>query len=248
MKIVDPHARMMSPLNPMIPFTRQDGIGMLRRVEYCARVSHRSEDAIGPDSWERFLRSVVVGHGDWSVVEHEKVTCEFLVDRGITHEIVRHRIGSYTQESTRFVNYQKSGGEARFVVPLGIVENPKSLEEFATFDEYVAYTNWPEHRAWATWRRSVATAEGAYMSLCAEGVKPQIARSVLPNALASKIVVTYNLRTWRHFFVMRTCAEAHPQMRQVVDPLLAEFQAKVPILYEDIEPGERQAEAMRRAR
>ena len=245
MKIVEPYAKMLSPTDgypwnynsdeprPNSPFECADGVAMLRRIEYYARVSHASEDKITPDSYDRFLRSVVLQHGDMSVIEHEKVTCEFLVDRGITHEIVRHRIGSYTQESTRFVNYQKCGGEAKFIRPDGMVVMGLTGHQFP--DEGV-------------WDEAVEACERAYMILCSNGTKPQIARSVLPNALASKIIVTYNLRSWRHFFIMRTSAEAHPQMRQVCDPLLREFQEKIPILYEDIEPGQRQAEAMRRLR
>lgn len=227
MKIVEPYAKMLSGIgsNPTYSFMEEEGVMLLRRVEYAARVSHGSEDAITADSYDRFLRSVVLGHGDWSVTEHEKVTCEFLVDRGITHEIVRHRIGSYTQESTRFINYQKKGGEAKFIRP--------------DLNEQEQYENWHE---------AILVCEKMYMSMIANGVKPQIARGVLPNSLASKIVMTYNLRNWRHFFIMRTCAQAHPQMRQVTDPLLAEFKEKIPILYEDITPGEQQSAAMARAR
>jgi thymidylate synthase (FAD) len=144
------------------------------------------------------------------------------VDRGITHEWVRHRIGAYTQESTRFVNYGKEGQEARFIFP--DVDND--------------------------WQRGVLgqvleEATRTYKALLVDGLPPQIARSVLPNALASRLIVTYNLRSWRHFLIMRTSREAHPQMKQVTVPLLGEFQSKIPILFEDIQPGMRQAEAMR---
>lgn len=234
MKVVEPYAKMLSDIclddENAGQFSLGEGILKLKRVEYCARVSHASEDKMTTDSYDRFLRSVVLQHGDMSVIEHEKVTCEFLVDRGITHEIVRHRIGSYTQESTRFVNYQKRGGEAKFIKPVEIIE---------THDEDGTPCDWYE---------AVDQCEQSYMLMCQNGIKPQIARSVLPNALASKIIVTYNLRSWRHFFIMRTSAQAHPQMRQVCDPLLAEFKAKIPILYEDIEAGQQQAEAMRKLR
>ena len=236
MRIVEPYAKMLAPGVPpagiahfeITPFTAADGIGMLRRVEYYARVSHASEESITANSYDRFLRSVVLNHGDMSVIEHEKVTCEFLVDRGITHEIVRHRIGSYTQESTRFVNYQKKGGEAKFIQPVEMDGRDSDVQ--------------------GEWCAAIAKCEDVYMELTRKYVKPQIARSVLPNALASKIIVTYNLRSWRHFFIMRTSAEAHPQMRQVCDPLLREFQRNIPIFYEDIEPGQRQAEAMKKLR
>lgn len=230
MKIVEPYAKMLNCWDLEIPeFRKPDGIQMLRRIEYYARVSHASEDKMTFHSYDRFLRSVVLQHGDMSVIEHEKVTCEFLVDRGITHELVRHRIGSYTQESTRFVNYQKRGGEAKFICPFDV-----GTPAFNTM--------------FAQWHDVMRECEISYMRLLEFGASPQVARSVLPNALASKIIVTYNLRSWRHFFIMRTSLEAHPQMRQVCDPLLREFQEKIPILYEDITPGERQADAMRRLR
>lgn len=230
MKIVEPYAKMLSATpGPGFadrgPFTHLEGVALLRNIEYCARVSHASEERMTDTSWDRFLRSVIQTHGDWSVAEHEKVTCEFLVDRGITHEIVRHRLASYTQESTRFVNYQKKGGEAKFIKP------------------YLSSGLDP-----ISWEEAIIVAERSYMDMVAAGVKPQIARSVFPNALASKLVMTMNLRAWRHFFVMRTSAQAHPQMREVTDPLLAEFQRTIPILYEDIVPGMQQAEAMRLAR
>ncbi len=249
MQIVTPYAKMLSPttgnagtiVEPDLPFMLSHGLGMLRRIEYAARVSHGSEDKITSESYDRFLRSVVLQHGDWSVVEHEKVTCEFLVDRGITHEIVRHRLASYTQESTRFINYQKKGGEAKFVMPEFQVPTPANCPENMSPNDALEFVK-------RSWFKSVGVAEEEYMTLINNGIKPQIARSVLPNALASKIIMTMNLRAWRHFFIMRTSAQTHPQMRQVTEPLLAEFQRNIPILYEDIMPGGQQSEMMKLAR
>lgn len=234
MQIVEPYAFMLGPNQPPGPaltaeewgmsaaFNEKDGEMMMRRIEYSTRVSHRSEDSITPDSWRRLIQSTVMEHGDLSVIEHEKVTVEALVDRGITHEWVRHRMGSYTQESTRFVNYQKKGGEAKMVQP-----------QFETsFQRDI-------------WANAMMASEQAYMRLLEAGCKPQIARSVFPTGLASKIIVTYNLRSWRHFFIMRTSAEAHPQMKQVTIPLLTDFKRCIPILFDDIIPGERQATLMR---
>jgi thymidylate synthase (FAD) len=224
MQLVEPYAKILN-----VPDLAA-GIRLLRNVEYYARVSHRSEESATDDSWERFIRAVVLGHGDFSVIEHEVVNVEMLVDRGITHEIVRHRLASYTQESTRFVNYQKKGGEAKFVCP---------FTDDGTLDSYDCAEQW---------KLAMQMAEKSYMYMIDRGVKPQIARSVFPNALASKIICTMNLRTWRHFFLMRTSAEAHPQMKQVTVPLLAQFQQRIPVLYEDIVPGNRQIENMRLAR
>lgn len=219
MKIIKPYAKIMDVE------TRDDGIKLLKKIEWCARVSHRSEEAQGENSWERFIMAVVLQHGDWSVVEHAVVTCDMYVDMGITHEIVRHRLFSYTQESTRFVNYEKKMVPA-FVQPAE-VDNP------------VKFTAWKE---------SIDQAERSYQAMITAGCKPQIARSVFPNALASRIIVTGNLRNWRHFLIMRTTLEAHPQMREVTIPLLADFKVRIPILFDDIEPMEKQATGMKRMR
>src|SRR5688572_20692583 len=124
MQIVKPYAFMMHPdkpprtgESPHRPFTLEHGMAILYCIEYITRISHRSEDLINEKSYDRLLRSVVLQHGDMSVIEHAKVSVEAVVDRGITHEWVRHRVGSYTQESTRFVNYQKKFGEIRVIQP-----------------------------------------------------------------------------------------------------------------------------------
>jgi thymidylate synthase (FAD) len=222
MNIIKPYAKLLpQPGWTEVEFTESMGATLLRHIEWCARISHRSEEA-EPDT-ERFLRSVVLNHGDWSVVEHASVSCDFYVDRGITHEIVRHRLFSFTQESTRFVNYEKK-------IPPSFVVPP-----MCTASKIV-------------WDRHIDDCEQAYRALLASGEPPQIARSVFPNALASRIIITGNLRNWRHFLLMRTTKEAHPQMRQVTIPLLQEFQEKIPIFYEDIEPMAKQADNIRKGR
>ena len=248
MKIVRPYAKIMEP---------EQLADSLRRIEYAARVSHRSEDGQTDESAERFIRAVVLQHGDWSVVEHVSASVEFLVDRGITHEIVRHRIASYTQESTRFVNYAKKMPPS-FIYPIVGVECPFCLDG----DEATAAGSMDRLHCepWLhglgtlkcayepAWLCAIQSCEDEYLNLLDLKWRPQEARSVFPNALSSKIIVTFNLRTWRHFFLMRTSKEAHPQMRQVTIPLLAEFQRLVPVLYEDIVPESRQVENIARGR
>jgi thymidylate synthase (FAD) len=228
---VEPYARIMDLGH------REDGIALLRKIEWCGRISHRSEDKQDPFSWERFVKAVVLEHGDWSIVEHVGVSVDFLVDRGITHEIVRHRLFSFTQESTRFVNYEKK-------MPPSFVEPPGLSDEAERAPNGEAV----ETSTRQQWRHAISTAESMYKRLLSKGIAPQIARSVFPNALASRLIVTGNLRNWRHFLIMRTTKEAHPQMRQVTIPLLAEFQAKIPILFDDIEPLSKQSEGTRRGR
>jgi thymidylate synthase (FAD) len=231
MNIVKPYARLMPPIEQsaslaFTSFALDDGIRLLRRIEWCGRISHRSEYAQTPGSWDRFI-CAVIGHGDWSIVEHASVSVDMVVDRGITHEIVRHRLFSFTQESTRFVNYEKK------MPPSFVYPDPDNWEG------YIDDPKWCEH---------IVACESVYRGKLVQGWPPQKARSVFPNALASRIIVTGNLRNWRHFLIMRTCKESHPQMRQVTIPLLKEFQEKIPILFEDIIPEERQSEAIKKAR
>ena len=245
MKIVKPYAKIMEP--DLLA-------GALKRIEYSARISHGSEDAQTEDSAERFIRAVVLQHGDWSVVEHVSASVEFLVDRGITHEIVRHRIASYTQSSTRFINYAKKMPPT-FIYPKPEVSCPYCLSG----SEVVRGESPSEAKDWIhpnydkcvyhpCWLTAIQNAEDQYRNLLDLGWRPQEARSVFPNALSSKIMVTLNLRTWRHFFLMRTSKEAHPQMRQVTIPLLAEFKSLVPVLYEDIVPESRQVDNIAKGR
>jgi thymidylate synthase (FAD) len=230
MNVITPYAKLMPLASPYYDgtFTEEHGKALLRHIEWCARISHRSEDAVTEDSYERLIRSVVLQHGDWSVVEHAAVSVDFYVDRGITHEIVRHRLFAFTQESTRFVNYEKK-------IPPSFVR-----PDFSGCRQ-------PESAARA-WEEAIDIAENQYRNLLAHGAAPQLARSVFPNSLASRLIVTGNLRNWRHFFLMRTSKEAHPQMREVTIPLLAEFKAKIPILYEDIEPLATQRQNLEKGR
>ena len=216
----------------------------LSRIEYAARISHRSEENAGLDP-QRFIKSVVIDHGDWSVVEHISVSVEMVVDRGITHEIVRHRIASYTQESTRFVNYAKKMPPA-FIYPKLNVEciyctgNDTPTPRIDNSKPWLHGLGEVECSYDPSWLMGIYIAEESYKALLIKGWRPQEARSVFPNALASKIIITMNLRSWRHFFLMRTSKEAHPQMRQVTIPLLSEFKKLIPVLYDDIIPESRQ--------
>jgi thymidylate synthase (FAD) len=146
---------------------------------------------------------------------HLDITVKFMVDRGVSHEIVRHRPASYCQESTRYCNYSKEdfGKQIAFIIP-----------------HYLAYNS----EAWNTWKESMEVCEDAYFKLLDIGHSPQEARAVLPNSLKTELVMTANLREWRKFFELRTPNSAHPQMREVTRPLLDEFKELIPILFDDI--------------
>lgn len=245
MKIIKPYAKMMPMIgtydsadDKMEHFTLEMGLELLKHVEWCARISHRSEEGVTEDSWQRILKHVVMEHGDWSVTEHASVSVDAYVDRGITHEWVRHRLFSYTQESTRFVNYEKKMPPS-FVVPPGMED---------LLENEVTQANIHRRINFNSWKSAIQACEHAYKELVENKVAPQLARSVLPNALASRIIITGNLRSWRHFFIMRTTQETHPQMKEVSIPLLAEFKEKIPLLYDDIEPNLKQSESMKRMR
>ena len=197
----------------LIP-TGQIDLNLVRKLERYARVCYKSEDKISNEINYDFLR-VTIKRGHESVIEHEKATVMFIVDRGVTHEIVRHRIASYSQESTRYCNYSKEkfGKEVTFIEPFFLVEKPKPYE---------------------FWKNACAAAESNYLLMLEEGCTPQEARSVLTNSLKTEIITTYNIREWRHFLKLRCAPEAHPQMRQVTIPLLLYFKKQVPVLFEDI--------------
>ena len=175
MNIIKPSYEIITPIN------YED---TLRELERIGRVCYKSEDRITADSAEKFIAMIVAsGHG--SVIEHSRLTVKFICDRGVTHELVRHRIASYSQESTRYCNYckDKFGNELTFIRPY-FWDN--DAEKFAI------------------WSDAMQAAENAYNALIAAGARPEEARSVLPNSLKTEIVVTMNLRQWRHFFELRT--------------------------------------------
>lgn len=191
-----------------------DGQAMLANIERYGRVCYKSEGGITPDSAGPFIRRIVRS-GHESVIEHEKLTVRFICDRGVSHEIVRHRLASYSQESTRYCNYAKDkfGNELTFIRPCFWEEGSP---------------------AYALWEKQMRSAEEAYIALLQAGATPEQARSVLPNSLKTELVATMDLREWRHFLRLRTAARAHPQMRELALPLLRKLQELLPPVFEDI--------------
>ena len=191
-----------------------DGMALLQKIELAGRVCYKSESKITPDSAYDFIRRLLES-GHESVLEHEKLSVRIVCDRGVSHEIVRHRIASYSQESTRYCNYSldKYQNELTFIRPFFWVGDPEKLQ---------------------IWKEAMEMAERSYLALIAKGATPQEARSVLPNSLKTEIVVTMNMREWRHFFKLRTSAAAHPQMQEIVVPLMRYFQKIIPVVFDDI--------------
>jgi len=184
----------------------------IRRLERVGRTCYKSESKIGGSSAAEFC-TMLLKRGHLSVFDHASASVRFVVDRGISHEIVRHRIGvGYSQESTRYCNYSKNG-IVTFVCPPFWGEGSGEL---------------------SAWRGCMESAESAYLRLVRGGAKPEEARSVLPSSVKTELVATGTFTYWRHFFKLRTHKTAHPQMRQVAVPLLAEFKHRWAPVFEDL--------------
>lgn len=192
----------------------ENGADILKKIEAAGRTCYKSEGKITKDSASAFVRHIL-NSGHHSVIEHASATVRFICDRGISHEIVRHRLASYSQESTRYVNYSKDkfGKEITVIRPC-----------FWQKDSF----------EYNTWLEAMKQAEYAYLVLIEKGASAQEARSVLPNSLKTEIIVTCNIREWRHIFALRCAPTAHPQMREIMLPLLAHMHASVPILFDDL--------------
>ena len=206
MRIIAPSTEILTPL---------DGDAILRHLELCGRVCYKSENRITPESAENFVRGIIARKHE-AVLEHFSFSVRFTVDRGVSHEIVRHRLASYCQESTRYCNYSgdRFGNEITVIKPYFLTEGTNGYKK---------------------WAEACETAEREYFTLLEWGCTPQEARAVLPNSLKTELIMTANLREWRHFFKLRTSPAAHPQMYEVTIPLLKEVQEKIPVLFEDLE-------------
>lgn len=205
MKVVNAGYRICKPINPE---------KIMKHIEMCGRTCYQSGDLEKEGSAERFIQNII-NRGHESVLEHAGFTVEFIVDRGVSHELVRHRIASFSQSSTRYCNFSKDrfGNEITVIKPCFFDEHSKEYLE---------------------WLHACEAAEKSYFSLLNFGCSPEEARSVLPNSLKTNIVITANAREWRHIFKLRTAKEAHPQCREVMIPLLKELKEKLPVLFSDI--------------
>jgi thymidylate synthase (FAD) len=198
-------------------------VELLKDIEKAGRTCYKSEDKIEQDSARKFVR-MIINNGHESVLEHRIISVKFICDRGVSHEIVRHRLASFSQESTRYCNYStgKFGKELTIIIPNWLPE----LTNDSTDDEKELTAIW-----WDTMRNI----EMAYNQLIFKGWQPQQARAVLPNSLKTEIVVTANLRQWRIMLKQRTSPKAHPQMRELMCPLLRELQTLIPVIFDDID-------------
>ncbi len=207
-KIINPSYEILTPIN---------GNEILKLIELAGRTCYKSHDLITDESAKNFVQKIAQ-RGHESVIEHFNISVRFICNRGFTHELVRHRLAAYSQESTRYCNYSKDkfGNEITTIKPFEVEEGTKEFD---------------------LWKEAMENAEKSYMAMIENGSKPENARGVLPIDIKTEIVITTNLREWKHIFKLRTGKAAHPSMRQLMIPLLKEFQEKVPVIFDDIVPN-----------
>lgn len=210
--------------------SQDDGLSILKQIEKVGRTCYKSEDKITDDSCLTFVKGLIK-RGHEAVIEHYNITVKFIVDRGISHEIVRHRLASYAQESTRYCNYSKDkfNNQITYVD----IENGLNIDSSCS-----KLTEEQQGKIYDEWIESCLDAEDHYNKLIELGASAQIARSVLNNSTKTELCMTANLREWRHFLKLRTDKAAHPQMREVAIKLLFKFKEFIPVIFDDIEVDE----------
>lgn len=199
----------------IINMIRINGSDILKDIESVGRTCYKSEEKITDYSAVKFIK-MLLNRGHEAMIEHNSISVRFVCDRGISHELVRHRIASFGQESTRYCNYSsdKFGNEIAVIKPI--------------------FWNDEESANFKLWKCAMRNAESLYFTLLEEGASPQEARSVLPNSLKTEIVMTMNIREWRHFFSLRCDTPAHPQMRELTIPLLKDMSDLIPVVFDDL--------------
>ena len=189
---------------------------LLEQIELAARTCYKSEHKITADSAEKFVK-MLIDRGHHAMIEFGDIIVKFVTNRGVSHELVRHRHCSYAQESTRYVNY--GGDDIVFIRPVW-APDPDNADLF----DPIFY-----------WQDAMEEAERYYKVLIDQGWAAQQAREVLPHSLKTEIVAKANIREWRHIFNLRCSKKAHPQMRALMLPTLAAFKELCPVVFDDIE-------------
>jgi thymidylate synthase (FAD) len=222
MKVIKQSYKIMTPIS--------DNNEVLKFIEKIGRTAYQSADKITQTSSHEFVEKIIkMKH--LSVIEHYSITVKIITCRSITHELVRHRICSFLQESTRYVNSSKVG--CIFIIPCWIDEYDSDLIlKCENFEELVNNSTLKDTSI--IWLKQMLAVENDYNNLINLGLKPQEAREILPNSTKAEIVMTANLREWRHFFELRTSKAAHPEMQLLTRPMLKEFQASIPIIFDYI--------------
>lgn len=209
MKIIEQYVQLEEKLN---------GKEILKKIEMAGRTCYKSENLAKEGSAERFVRNIIKS-GHESVIEHANITVRIITNRAISHEIVRHRIASYSQASTRYCNFSKDkfGNELTFIKP--IFDSKHNVNEKSYMRD---------------WKQCMQRIENLYLDMTANGIIPEYARDILPNSLQTEIVCTMNLRNWRNFLKLRMSQNAHPQIRDIAFKIFDIFYKELPVVFEDL--------------
>lgn len=216
----------MKTINPkIIVYKLFDWEKLNKLIEKHARLSHDSQDKITDDSYKDLIPKLMKW-GHLSVIEHSMFSVQIICDRGISHELVRHRLASITEQSTRYCNLTDN---MEFIKPFYFDENDEKINVEIEGEKLESVN------AFDIWFAAMAYSEWAYKTLINEfKISPEEARNVLPNSLKTQIGITANLREWRHILKLRTSRAAHPQMREIMLAILNFLNSKFPILFKDI--------------
>lgn len=191
---------------------------ILNNLESAGRTCYKSNHKTKKGSAEKLIRNIIK-RGHLSVIEHENISVRLICDRGISHELVRHRIVSYSQESTRYCNYHDG---ITFIIPPWVEIREGKFAQEAQGATYKT----------GTWLSAMMHSEATYLNLLKQGYSPQQARTVLPNSLKTELVMTANLREWIHIFKLRCNKASHPQMIELMTPLRDELIEQLPVIFE----------------
>ncbi len=199
---------------------------LLEHVERCGRICYKSEDKITNDSANKFVEKICKNQHE-SVLEHFSVTAIVICSRACSHQIVRHRIGTYSQESMRFVNYGKDN-TLQVVCPPSIGLEPGDYSTAPGGTIFIDGTRFQVRNVRYSWLKQIESAYEEYRHELADGVRPEDARYVLPNATKTELAVTYNIRSWKHFFKMRCSSKAQWEIREIAIAIQDDLRSRFP--------------------
>lgn len=213
-----------------------DGVAECKRLEKIGRTCYASTDKITNESYDSFLRSIIA-RGHESVIEHGSMTFEFVTDRATANEMVRHRLASYSQESTRYVAYGKKK-PLELILP---ADWPASISDALTLSDIDLLTvinnaieSENDRKPYEIFASAAYLCARGYFSLLEYGWPAESARHILPQCTATRIVMTANYREWRHFFKMRCAKAAHPNIRLLAKSVLVDAHACIPVIFDDL--------------
>lgn len=235
MRLIKPSFELLNPVNEIN--------SIYQRIESAGRTAYKSEARITPDSAPPFVKAILK-RGHESVIEHCSLSARIVCDRGVSHELVRHRLTAITQESTRYCNYTKGkfDNQLTLIIPIWMPNLKVGVYKVKDWGKLDPQIIGPIDKSLPVevkkWLLAMLMLEKEYEYLVeVKGWSPQQARSILPNSLKTELVITANIREWRHIMRLRTASDAHPQAREVMTMGLGQLQDKLPVLFNDIVAG-----------